>query len=59
MTAIGTAALACPRCQQPLAPLEHRGVKLDGCKRCNGTLVAIPSLTPLLDATSVDLLASF
>jgi Zn-finger nucleic acid-binding protein len=49
----------CPRCQQSLGPIQHRGVRLDGCKGCRGTLVPIPSLTPLLEATSVDLLASF
>ena len=49
----------CPRCQQPLGPLRHRGVELEGCKACKGTLVPMPSLTPLLDATSIDLLASF
>ena len=49
----------CPRCQQPLGPLRHRGVELEGCKACKGTLVPMASLTPLLDATSIDLLASF
>lgn len=49
----------CPRCRQPLGPIQHRGVQLDGCKTCQGTLVPIPSLTPLLEATSVDLLANF
>ena len=49
----------CPRCQQPLGPIQHRGVQLEGCKTCQGTLVPLASLTPLLDATSLDLLASF
>jgi Zn-finger nucleic acid-binding protein len=49
----------CPRCQQPLGAIQHRGVELEGCKSCQGALVPMVSLTPLLEATSVDLLASF
>jgi Zn-finger nucleic acid-binding protein len=59
MTASQTPGLACPRCQQPLGPIRHRGVELEGCAGCKATLVPQVKLTPLLEATSVDLLASF
>lgn len=59
MTASPTLGLGCPRCKEVLGPIRHRGLELEGCSACKATLVPQSKLTPLLEATSVDLLASF
>jgi Zn-finger nucleic acid-binding protein len=54
-----TAAPMCPRCSEPLAQVELKGVGVQSCQKCSGTLLAPQRLTGLMEAMSVELLESF
>jgi Zn-finger nucleic acid-binding protein len=49
----------CPRCSEPLAHVELKGVGVQSCQKCKGTLLAPPRLTALMEAMSDELLKSF
>jgi Zn-finger nucleic acid-binding protein len=49
----------CPRCSEPLAHVEVKGVGVQSCQRCSGTLLAPPRLTAVMEAMSVELLKEF
>lgn len=50
---------SCPRCNEPLGQQQVRGVGLEACGKCGCMLVTQTTLTPLLEALSVDLLTTF
>jgi Zn-finger nucleic acid-binding protein len=56
---MGDAATSCPRCALPLGSTSVRGVPVESCAKCSGSLLANPDLARMLEAVSVDLLQTF
>jgi Zn-finger nucleic acid-binding protein len=49
----------CPRCSEALAQVELKGVGVQSCPKCTGTLLTQPRLATVLEAMSYELLKSF
>jgi Zn-finger nucleic acid-binding protein len=56
---VTVASPQCPRCAEPLAHVELKGVGVQSCRKCAGTLLAPPRLGAVLEAMSDEVLEAF
>lgn len=49
--------LLCPSCDEPMNPVERRGVIIELCRDCEGVFLDRGELDKLLDAAEADRLA--